>query len=137
MQEILDSTAVRKNWSKFIDDVVHSKPAIVKRTRDTFAAISLEHLHLILAQHRFSIVFTKEADGTYSGSLKEIDLVANAENLESLKETLAEDLIEYADEYMENFELYSRSPNRKNHLPYILHVLTQSDLEHVKGLIDA
>ena len=51
------------------------------------------------------------------------------------KGSLAKELIDYAEEYINDFRLYYNSPNRKNHFPYIYRVLLASDdLEKVKRL---
>ncbi|KIY20901.1 hypothetical protein [Mesobacillus subterraneus] len=56
-------------------------------------------------------------------------------NFEQMTEDAALQLIEYAQDYYKDFPKYYNSPNRKGHLPYILHVLAQENLEGVKALI--
>ena len=136
MQEVLNATEVRQNWGGFIDGVVRSRPEFVRRNRDFFAALSLDHLSAVLSPYLFHLEAAQEADGSFSGSLREIDLVANAPTLEELKSALAGELVEYANEYMQEFDTYSRAPNRKGHLPYVLHVLIQRDTAAVAALID-
>jgi hypothetical protein len=137
MQEVINATDARKEWGSFIDNVVRFKPAVVKRNRDYLAAISLEHFELVLTHYRFTLEYEKEADGTFSGSLKELDLLANADSLEALKTEIIEELVEYAHEYMNEFEKYFNAPNRKHHFPYIMRVVIQKDKEVLRGLIDA
>lgn len=137
MQKVINATDVRKEWGSFIDNVVRFKPAVVKRNRDYLAAISLEHFELVLTHYRFTLEYEKEADGTFSGSLKELDLLANADSLEALKTEIIEELVEYAHEYMNEFEKYFNAPNRKHHFPYIMRVVIQKDKEVLRGLIDA
>ncbi len=51
------------------------------------------------------------------------------------KGSLAKELIDYAEEYINDFRFYYNSPNRKNHFPYIYRVLLASDdLEKVKQM---
>lgn len=45
--------------------------------------------------------------------------------------------MEYDNEYQDNFNLYFHSPNRRDHFPYIMHVLAQEDIKEVKRLIHA
>ena len=137
MQEVINATDVRKEWGSFIDNVVRFKPAVVKRNRDYLAAISLEHFELVLTHYRFTLEYEKEADGSFSGSLKELDLLANADSLEALKTEIIEELVEYAHEYMNEFEKYFNAPNRKHHFPYVMRVVIQKDKEVIRGLIDA
>lgn len=137
MVSVLNSTDVRQNWGAFIDDVVRGRPAVVKRNRDHFAALSVDHMNLLLEPYTFTINFLHEDDGSVTGSLEEIDLVANAPDIEQLKKALAEELVEYAREYMDNIALYYYSPNRRRHLPYVLRVLIQPDAEAVAALLSA
>jgi hypothetical protein len=137
MQEVVNATDVRKEWGSFIDNVVRFKPSVVKRNRDYMAAISLEHLNLVLTPYRFTLEHKKEADGSFSGSLKELDLVVNASSLEELKTEMTRDLIEYAHEYINEFDKYYNASNRKHHFPYIMRVVIQKNNEEICSLIDA
>lgn len=87
----------------------------------------------LLSRH---IAYTM-ADGSFSGSLKELDILANAASLETLKTEIAKELIEYAQEYMDEFDKYYGAPNRKPHFPYIMRVLIQKNEDAVRGLLDA
>jgi len=137
MQGVFNATDVRRDWGNFIDNVVRFKPSLVKRNRDYLAAISLEHLDAVLEPYRFTLEYEKEADGSFSGSLKELDIVANAANLDALKAGISIELIEYAQEYMDEFDKYYGAPNRKPHFPYIMRVLIQKNEDAVRGLLDA
>jgi len=135
VQTALKSTDVRKEWSRFIDNVTRTKPAIVKRNRDLFAVFSLEQLDLILSEYKLTAQVEQEEDGSYSGVFNEIDLMTNASDIESLKKELAEILIEYSEEYMNEFKLHYSSLNRRKHFPYVYRVsLISDDIEKVKKL---
>ena len=123
MQDILNATHVRKNWGSFIDNVVRFKPSVIKRNRDLMAAISLEQLDMILDPYRFTLTYEKENNNSLTGHFKELDLVANAPDLNSLLTTMIQELIEYAEEYMKDFEQYYNSLNRKQHFPYVMRVM--------------
>ena len=131
------ATTVRKDFSRFIDGVVHERPALVQRNRDLLAALSLQHLEEILKPYRFTMEYELEDDGTYSGSLRDFDVVANAPSLDALRHALAQELLEYAVQYEADFPLYFRAPNRTSHFPYVYHVLIQHDLKSIARLIDA
>ncbi len=60
-----------------------------------------------------------EEDGSVTPSLDEMDLVENAESEEKARIELAKSILEYANEYYENYEQYRNSPNRRRHLPFI------------------
>ena len=135
MKTILKSTEVRKEWSRFIDDVTRDRPALIKRNRDLVAVLSLELLDSILSKYKLTVEVEKEKDGSYSGVFNEMDLMANARDINSLEEKLANELIEYSEEYMDEFKVHYYSPNRKNHFPYVYRTSLQSgDTEKVKKL---
>ena len=119
MKTILKSTEVRKEWSRFIDNVTRDKPALVKRNRDLVAVLSVELLDSILSEYKLSVEVKMEEDGSYSGVFNEMDLMANARDIRSLEDKLVNELIEYSEEYMDEFKIHYYSPNRKKHFPYI------------------
>ncbi|MDK9710962.1 hypothetical protein [Acidaminobacter sp.] len=119
MFRVLNATDVRKHWSEFVDDVIRNKPAFVKRNRDLLAVLSMDQMDALLESLKIRINIVQEEDGSFTGVLNELELAANEETIDQLKETLIEDLIEYAAEYMQNFDLYFKSPNRKSHFPYV------------------
>ena len=135
MKTILNATDVRREWSKFIDDVKWVKPALIKRNRDIIAVLSIDLIEFILKEYIITVDVRREEDGSYTGILNEIDLMANAADMESLELELAKELIEYSEEYINEFRLYYNSPNRKNHFGYIYRtMLASDDIEKVKKL---
>lgn len=135
MKMVLKASDVRKEWSKFIDEVKWVKPALVKRNRDIIAVLSFDLLEFILREYKLTVEINQEEDGSYTGILNEMDLMANAIDMESLELELARELLEYSEEYMNEFVLYYNSPNRKNHFPYVYRVILASDdIEKVKKL---
>jgi len=137
METLLNATDVRKDWGHFIDTVIRVRPQFVKRNRDTFVAVSSEHLRVLLVSYRFNLEVVQEEDGSFSGSLDVLDLVANASTIENLKDELAHQMVEYANEYEDEFGLYFNTPNRRAHAPYVMNILLQDTVGDVAALIDA
>lgn len=137
MQAVLNATDVRKHWSQFNDDVVREGPKFVKRNRDRWAALSSDHLRAAFAHFTFEANFLSEEDGTVTVTLNDFDIVENGDTEEEALGLVVDELIEYAHEYQDNFNLYFNSPNRRDHFPYIMNVLIQEDDEEVKSLINA
>lgn len=136
MQGILNATAVRQDFSQFVDTVVRERPQAVKRNRDMFWSISHEMLVDLLKDFTLAIEYEKEEDGSYVGSLLQIkDIIAYGDTYEEMLEDAALQLEEYAHEYIEDFTKYYNTPNRKSHFPFILNVLNQDDLEGIKKII--
>ncbi len=55
----------------------------------------------------------------YCAYCPELDLVTEMDTPEDAIEDIIEAIKDYAEEYLEDVELYSNSPNRAHHLPYI------------------
>ena len=135
MKTVLKSTDVRKDWSKFIDEVKWVRPAFVKRNRDIIAVLSIELLEFILKDYKLTVTVQQEEDGSYTGIFNEIDLMANSKDMETLEVELAKELLEYSEEYINEFRLYYNSPNRKNHFPYVYKTLLASnDIDKIKKM---
>ncbi|MHB1041310.1 MAG: hypothetical protein ACYC0Q_00500 [Eubacteriales bacterium] len=137
MEGVLNATDVRRDWGKFIDTIVHDKPKIVKRNRDLFLSLSIQQVMVLLKNFSFKAQYLKENDGTVTATLDNFDLVVNEKDEFSAKKALAQELIDYAKDYFNDFQLYFNAPNRQPHFPYILLVLMQEDLDGVINLISA
>lgn len=108
---------------------------MVKRNRDLFLALSLHHIRTILKGYKIEAQYSKENNGTSTATLTNFDLAVNAPNREAARRALAQELADYAQEYLDEFQLYYHSPNRQPHFPYIMAVLLEEDLEGVIRLI--
>lgn len=131
----LNATDVRKEWGGFIDSVIREKPQFIKRSRDCIFTSSLDMIKEMLKVYTFTADIYLEDDGTVTASLNEIDLIANGENEEEAINFLAKDLLEYSEEFYNDFEFWFSAPNRKKHLSYVLNVMIQDNLKEIAGLI--
>lgn len=75
----------------------------------------------------FMITLSEEEDGSVTLSLVEIDLVENAGTEEEARNLLAEAIVDYSIEYYGNYQIYSKAPNRRSHIPYIFKALIMDD----------
>ena len=132
MQSI-NATEVRKNWSSTCDSVARFRPSLIKRTHDSLYLSSRENMLNLLSSAKFECVVYKEDDGSYTISSVPMDLVENAVSKEAACAAMAESILDYAEEYYENYTLYSNAPNRASHLPYITKALLLGDANHIKG----
>lgn len=131
MQSI-NATEVRKNWSEVCDYVVRKKPSLITRTRDTLYLSSKENMLNLLSSTRYECNVYKEKDGSYTAISTSMDLAENAGSEEAACAELANSILEYAEEYYENYALYSAAPNRRPHLPYITKALLLGDVNQIK-----
>lgn len=133
MMEMLmeQATVVRREWSAVCDSVIHEKPKFIKRTRDKMWFSDLETVSEILTAYKFTADRYMEEDGSVTLSLKEIDLVENAENDQLARLALGKAILEYSTEYYNEYALYSHSANRKGHIPYIFKALIMDSPEKI------
>lgn len=125
------ATDARKDWSQLIDSVVHERPHIIRRTRDYVFMTDLHMIEDILLAYSFTADKYIEEDGSVTLSLNEMDLVANAPTESDAKKIIAADILEYAEEFYEDFKYWSNSPNRKKHIPYVLKALILNDIDKI------
>ena len=129
------ATTVRKEWSAVCDSVIHEKPKFIKRTRDKMWFSNLETISELLEAYHFSATKYIEDDGSITLSLNEIDLVENGKNEQEVRLNMGKVILEYALDYYNEYEMYSRSPNRKKHIPYIFKALIIDDPEKIGDIL--
>lgn len=125
------ATTVRKEWSAVCDSVIHEKPKFIKRTRDKMWFSNLEIMSEILAAYHFTADKCIEDDGSVTLSLNEIELAEHGEDEQAARTALGKAILEYSIDYYNNYVLYSHSPNRKGHIPYIFRALIMDEPEKI------
>lgn len=127
----LNATDVRKEWSSVVDSVVRERPSLVKRTRDKIWLSNIDVMSDILDNFKFTASKYIEPDYSVTLSLNEIDIIENGKNEEEARLHMAKAIMEYAEEFYNNYSYYSSAPNRKSHIPYIFKVLLNDDIESI------
>ncbi len=74
------------------------------------------------------------SEGVYVANCPELDLATEGDTPDAALDDLIDMAIDYAEQYMEEFELFSNSPNRASHKPYILEIHKRSSKEKVREL---
>lgn len=90
-------------------------------------------LKVFFEQLTFHVSFISEDDGSVTGTVEELDLFGNAQTKDECLFLLLNDMREYAQDFCNEFTLWSSAPNRKKHIPYVLKILSSSD----KKLLEA
>ena len=129
------ATTVRKEWSAVCDSVIHEKPKFIKRIRDRMWFSNLETISDILQIYQFTVLRYIEDDGSITLSLNEIDIVENGKNEQEARLNMGKAILEYALDYYNEYEMYSRSPNRKKHIPYIFKALIIDNPEKIGDML--
>lgn len=130
------ATTVRKEWSAVCDSVIHNKPKFIKRTRDRMWFSNLDTMADILSAYHFTAQRFTENDGSITLSLNEIDLIENGKNEQEARQLLGQSILDYSVNYYNEYEMMSRSPNRKPHIPYIFKALITDDPVQIGAMIE-
>ena len=129
--KMTQATEVRKEWSAVCDNIIHDRPQFVKRTRDKMCFSSFDTMLDILQIYQYTAERFVEEDGSITLSLNEMDIIANGNTDIEVRERLSMAIMEYAEEYYENYKMYSSAPNRKGHIPYILKALIINSVQKI------
>ncbi|MDD3402777.1 MAG: hypothetical protein PHQ72_05400 [Hespellia sp.] len=124
-----NATEVRKEWSSIIDGVVHDKPIFIKRTRDKMWLSNLSIMKDILSVVKYTAERFVEEDGSVTLSLNEIELIENAPTEALARVGLGNAILNYSNDFYEDFSYWSKAPNRKQHIPYVFKALLADDAE--------
>lgn len=126
----------RKNLTAIIDQVQTNQPIVIRRRKNSEKDALLIPTDMLneLISAEFKPMLFKEDNGSITLAIEPLGLAVNAANKEKAVDTLVDEVIEYAGEYMDDRILYYHS-NRKAHLPYVLKVLLCDNKEQVKGLL--
>lgn len=73
---------------------------------------------IMLQEKVLSVLLALDGD-KFCAYCPELDLATEMSIPDECIEDVIDAMRDYAEEYMENFDLYSKSPNRAHHLPYI------------------
>lgn len=129
------ATTVRKEWSSVCDSVIHEKPKFIKRTRDKMLFSNLETISELLEAYYFTAMKYVEGDNSVTLSLNEIDLVENGKDEQEARLNMGRAILEYALDYYNDYKMYSHSPNRKKHIPYIFKALIIDNPEKIGDML--
>lgn len=132
---IEQATTVRKEWSAVCDSVIHEKPKFIKRTRDKMWFSNLETMSEILQVYQFTAQKFIEDDNSITLSLNEIDIVENGADEDEVRLNLGKAILEYSLDYYDEYQVYSHSPNRKRHIPYIFKALIINDPKKIGDMV--
>lgn len=131
-----NATEARKDFSSMLDKAVFDRPQFIQRTKDHILVIGEGLFEQTLANNNLHIHIKKADDGNYIARPEEIeDLISTGKSREDAIDDMCQSLLDYAKEYYNEFGLYSRAPNRKQHLPYVMRILTLATPERIKEML--
>lgn len=132
---VMNSADVRREWSSVMDTAIRRKPVFVKRTRDYMMLADTGLIARLLDGVKFYADEYSEDDGSVTLALRDMDIAVNGADGAEARSALVSAILEYAEEYYDSFELYSASPNRAPHLPYVIKALAASSPKELEASI--
>ena len=138
MEDIYQSaTSTRANFSSVMDQAVYDRPQFIKRTRNQAILIGTECMNDLLANTKLHCEIETETDGSFILVCQEIEhLLATGKTLAEAKRDMATQMLDYAQEYYNEFGLYSRAANTKLHLEFVMKALSLGTLDAVEEMIE-
>ena len=76
----------------------------------------------------------ESSEEAHVATCPELDLATEGNTPEEALDDLIDMAMDYAEQYMEEFELFSKSPNRAAHKPYVLDIHEKGTKEKVREL---
>ena len=131
----INATKARNEWSSVVESVIREKPAFIKKTRDYLFLSDMNILEKILSAYSFHAKILPEDDGSITLSLDEISLTENAPDLQGAVSALSAAILEYSEDYYNEFAYWSRGTG-KSHIPYVIKALILNDINRIGDLIE-
>ena len=129
----MSATEVRKNWSTVLDEV-REKPQFVKRTHDFSVLMNTDLLNLLLDDVKVLVVTV--CDGNeFVVSSADVDIVSSGNSEKEAIDSFISDLMEYCQEFYDEFDFWSSAPNRKSHIPIVLKVCAAKNKKEVENIV--
>ena len=72
-----------------------------------------------------------EEDGSVTLALNEIDLAENGKDEKDARMKLAASILEYSEDYYNDFSYWESAPNRRAHIPYVFKALFIRDIQKI------
>ncbi|MBQ3010780.1 MAG: hypothetical protein IJA20_03625 [Methanocorpusculum sp.] len=123
------------NFDDTLCDCHIQRPTLFELNGQHFFLSSTNVVFQLLSHVCFAATQFKEADGSITLSADTLDIVSHGSNIREAKALFAKDVMEYAEEYYRNFDTYRQSPNRKDHLPYVIKSLCADSLKQLEESI--
>jgi len=78
-----------------------------------------ENIATIITSAALMTVLIVKDNGNYMAKCPELDLVTEMDTKEDALKAIVEMIMEYAEDYKSQEDMYLRSPNRSHHKPYV------------------
>ncbi len=132
---IENSSDVRKDWSRFIDDVIYRSPKFVQRnqkTNETFLTMNLPIARQLLEKYRFEIHVEHDTNANeYIATIKDIWIVESGKTEQEAVKNYLQSFIDWSKYYFNEFDLNYNAPNLRPQLPLVMKALIINDVSEL------
>lgn len=132
---IMNSADVLNKWNEISETVINEKPIFIKDNSKQMFLSNIEFLETLLSIYAFTAKKYIEDDGSITLSLNEMDLVENASTEDDARKLLAKAILEYAENFYDEFQIWSSASKRKSEIPYVFKALVLGDAEKIQIII--
>ena len=131
-------TEARKDFSGLYNRVFNAlTPVVIRRKQNEEVLVIRPDLEQeILTRYSLKPEVIMEDDGSITLALDDLELAVNAPTKDEAIRELVVDLKLYACDFMERSQLFLNSPNRRQHLPYLLRVLLCNSDAEIRSLLE-
>ncbi len=131
-------TEARKDFSGLYNLVFNAlTPVVIRRKQNEKVLVIRPDLEQeILTRYSLKPEVIPEDDGSITLALDDLELAVNAPTKDEAIRELVADLKLYARDFMERSQLFLNSPNRRQHLPYLLRVLLCNSDAEIRSLLE-
>jgi len=131
-------TDARKDFSRVFNEVYNAfRPMVITRNKsEKLLLMRTDIIKELFSCYSLKPEVIEETDGSTTLSLDALDVYVNSETLDSAREQLIEDLMFYAQDYVQRSQLFLHAPNRRSHFPYVLRILLCDNKEELKKLLE-
>lgn len=134
-------TEARNNLTAIVDAVQKNVPQIIRQRKKSEEDVLMIKTSIVrealscAGKQRFISAAEREKDGSWTLTLEPFGLAVNGRTMGAAVTVLCRDVRFYAHEFVSQYPLYGKSPNRRKHLSHVLRVLLCTSDAELKILL--
>lgn len=132
----INATDVRRYWSAVMENAIREKPQFIKRTRDFLVLTDVKLMENLLSAYHFTAEKFTNQDGSVTLSLNDLELVGSAPTEAEARMILGKSILDYSEDFYNEYVLRSAAPNKKGQVPYVLKALIIDDAGKIGDSIE-
>lgn len=132
------SSSVRQEWSRFVDEVIHTAPKFVQRNeRDIFVSMNLDIMQMLMEDVRYAVTieYDNEAE-EYIATMEDFWFVETGVSSEEAIDNLAMQLMDFSTDYYKELNVYRSTNDFKKQFPKVLKALIIDNANEVREFFD-